>query len=197
MSKIKTFYKFEEGNLSIPFDKILLITTEVTDPDELPEQFHTDEDVYNLTIKQQNSSSLTRIIVLESIYKNFENKYHDYLDYKLKNSAIENEVNAQLLKEAAQFFESLNSKVEATLLQTTKTAEEQLAVARKEVIAVISEAELINRDASENLSNFNQLQKTIENFVLEEEEVETVTGEILPKEEKNVESEESVETITE
>ena len=185
MSKIKTYYKFEEGNLSIAFDKILLITTEVTDPDELPEQFHTDEEVYNLTIKQQNSSSLTRVIVVESTYKDFEKSYYDYLDYKLKNAAVDNEVNANLLKETSQFFESLQAKVDETLSNVTDKSEEQLAQTKQEIVAVISEAELINRDASKNVEIFDTLRTSIENFVLSDDDVETVTGEILTNEEKN------------
>jgi hypothetical protein len=186
--KIKTHYTFEEGNLSISFDKILLITAEICEPEELPEEFQTmQEDFYNLAIKQENAANPTRLIVAESTYKSFEEFYFIYLDYKLDNSPITNEVNAKFLKDASDFFSKLEVKIDETLSNVTAKSQEQITYIRKESLEILNKVDLFNKDLSSNLDNLKELNSSLENFVLEEDEVETVTGELLEKEKEKEE----------
>ena len=190
--EIKTYYKFEEGNISVAFNKILLITTELCDEDDLPEDFHTEERAYLLNIKQENTTSLTRVVVVESTYKEFEKSYFDYLDYKLEHSAAENEVNAKLLKDAATFFESLEAKVDSTLSKVTERSEEQIANVKQEAVSVLNKIDLFNKDLSTNLENFKELNTSLENFVLEDEEVETPKAELVGEDEVNEKEEKTI-----
>lgn len=191
--EIKTYYKFEEGNISVAFNKILLITTELCDEEDLPEDFHTEERAYLLNIKQENTTSLTRVVVVESTYKEFEKHYFDYLDYKLEHSAADNEVNAKLLKDTAKFFESLEAKVDATLSKVTEKSEEQIKNIKQESMAVLEKVDLFNKELVENLDNLKELNTSLENFALADEDVETPKAELVQEDEINKKEEKIIE----
>lgn len=190
--EIKTFYKFEEGNISVAFSKILLITTELCDEDDLPEDFHTEERAYLLNIKQENTTSLTRVVVVESTYKEFEKSYFDYLDYKLEHSAVENEVNAKLLKDAAAFFDSLESKVDETLSNVTNRSKEQIENIKQEAISIFDNIDVFNKDLSSNLNNLKELNTSLENFALNEDDVEMPKSELVEENEVNDKEEKEI-----
>lgn len=185
MSKkeIKTYYKFEEGNISVAFNKILLITTELCDEEDLPEDFHTEERAYLLNIKQENTTSLTRVVVVESTYKDFEKSYFDYLDYKLEHPSFDSEVNAKLLKDAANFFEALESKVNLTLSNVTDSSKEQIENIKEQSTALLSEIDLFNKDLNSNLKNLKELNTSLENFALNEEDIESPQSELVDEDE--------------
>lgn len=191
-TEIKTYYKFEEGNISVAFNKILLITTELCDEEDLPEDFHTEERAYLLNIKQENTTSLTRVVVVESTYKDFEKSYFDYLDYKLEHPSFDSEVNAKLLKDAANFFEALESKVNLTLSNVTDSSKEQIENIKEQSTALLSKIDLFNEDLNSNLKNLKELNTSLENFALNEEDIETPKSELVDEDEDKVKYENEV-----
>ena len=118
--------------------------------------------------------------------------YFDYLDYKLEHSAAENEVNAKLLKDAATFFESLEAKVDSTLSKVTERSEEQIANIQQEAVSVLNKIDLFNKDLSTNLENFKKLNTSLENFVLEDEDIETPKAELVGEDEVNKKEEKTI-----
>ena len=97
-----------------------------------------------------------------------------------------------MLKDAATFFESLEAKVDSTLSKVTERSEEQITNVKQEAVSVLNKIDLFNKDLSTNLENFKELNTSLKNFVLEDEDVEMPKAELVGEDEVNEKEEKTI-----
>lgn len=179
--KVNPSFSFDKDSLIIVFDKIVTYQTERVNPESLPEDFEVEEDVYQLTIKQQDTEKNTVTYAIESVLNEFKIQFNNYLNYKLKNESPKNEYTAKILSDTSCFFDSLQDKVRLTLEEIKENSEKQINESANRAEDIFNKNKVINQELNEELNKLKSLHCAIEEFIIEESDA-SLDGEILVKE---------------
>jgi hypothetical protein len=181
MTDITPYFAFEEDSLIVPFEKIITCFIAKLDPSQYPEDFESNEDIYQITIKQEGAENNTETLVSEDILNDFKNKYKTYLKHRITSAKPNNELLASHMEDTEVLFKTLENKIDDTLNKIVEHAGKHIDSIVDESRKILDDNRSYNDKIEKDLKDLSKLKELIGNFIVDVEE-EALSGELVDEE---------------